>query len=404
MKGRVRANADGTAAPVHLYSGPITFGQDGPTLPGWIRLIWEPEPRVECGIEGEAGFDNQVLVGEWAQNGVLLTLGDGRQCLSHPDRWDHWEDRVLVRGSIEPVAFGGVSVRRMRALLVNLPLINRPRITGLVGNGWRLRLKDLTNEDWDGKGFFITGSLLVEREDGGEFEPGRGVAILEAFDYFATLAQGSWATHALPIGTGAAGRIEWQRWTIGQVDRYESGDGWATHYSESVGVLSELWPGFLTKWEDPEWQGTIRTLATLLAEATAHTDGEAALLMIDVVLELLSWAIVVSVGDMVSAEGHDRLQGPDRLRLLLAVAGIDRRIPDGLKELAAAAQRLRWIDGPHAIAQIRDAVVHPRKRYNLREVSPSTILEAQLLARDYAHGAISHLFGATAWKPWTSRW
>jgi hypothetical protein len=75
-----------------------------------------------------------------------------------------------------------------------------------------------------------------------------------------------------------------------------------------------------------------------------------------------------------------------------------------LKELAAAAQRLRWIDGPHAIAQIRDAVVHPRKRYNLREVSPSTILEAQLLARDYAHGAISHLFGATAWKPWTSRW
>lgn len=404
MTRRIRENADGTAAPVRLYSGPINFGEQGLIRTGGVVLIWEPEPRVEFKVEAEEGFDNEVLTGDWEATGIGLTLDNGRRCQSHPDRWDYWEDRVTVRGEIEPVSFGAATVRRLRAHLVNLPLVNRPRTTEMIGNGWRLRLKGLGSGDWEEKGFFITGSLVVEREDGEEFDPERGVAILEAFDHFGTLAQGAWATHALPIGTGAAGRIVWERWVVGRVDRYETGDGWATRHSESAEVLAELWPGFLSKWEEPEWQPTIRTLATLLAEATAHTDGEAALLMIDVVLELLSWAVVVSDGDMVSAVGHDRLQGPDRLRLLLAVVHMDRRVPDGLHELATAARRQRWVDGPHAIAQIRDAVVHPRKRQSLSDVSQEAILEAQLLARDYAHGAIAHLFGATGWKAWTERW
>jgi hypothetical protein len=402
MTKRIRENADGTAAPVRLYSGPITFGEQGLARTGSVVLIWEPEPRVEFKVEAEKGFDDEILTDA---TGIGLTLDNGRRCQSHPDRWDFWEeDRVAVRGEIEPVSFGATTVRRLRADVVNLPLVNRPRITELIGNGWRLRLKALGSGDSEEKGFFITGSLVVEREDGEEFDPERGVAILEAFDYFGTLAQGAWATHALPIGIGEAGGIEWERWVVGRVDRHETGDGWATHYSESTEVLADLWPGFLSKWEDPAWQPTIRTLVTLLAEATGHTDGEAALLMIDVVLELLSWAVVVSDGKMVSAEGHDRLQAPDRLRLLLAVAHIDRRVPDGLHELTAAALQLRWVDGPHAIAQIRDAVVHPRKRQSLSEVPQEAILEAQLLARDYAHGAIAHLFGATGWKAWADRW
>ena len=357
---------------------------------------------MEFRVEAEKGFDDEISTDA---TGIGLTLDKGRRCQSHPDRWEFWEDRVAVRGEIEPVSFGAATVRRLHAQVVNLPLVNRPRITELIGNGWRLRLKGLSTGAWEEKGFFITGSLMVEREDGQDFDPGRGVSILEAFDHFGTLAQGAWATHALPIGVGATGGIVWERWVVGRVDRHETGDGWATQYSESSEVLAELWPGFLSKWEQPEWQPTIKTLVTLLAEATAHTeDGEAALLITDVVLELLSWAVVVRDGDMLSAEGHDRLQGPDRLRLLLTVAKIDRRVPDRLHELAATARRLRWVDGPHAIAEIRDAVVHPRKRQSLGEVSQEAILEAHVLARDYAHGAIVHLFGATGWKAWTDRW
>lgn len=382
----------------------MAIGAEGPSLPGRIELTWEPEPRVEFEVQMELGVNDTIVTDELIAHGFDLVLSDGRLVVGNANRWDYEEATVTMRGEVSPVAFGASAVRRMRCHVVNFPLVNRPRFTEMRGGGWALRLEDRGSGDWDEKGYFVTGRLTLAREDGCEFDPQDGQAIFDAFDFFATLSQGSWASHALSVGTAPNGRIVWERWAVNRCDRHATGDGWATQYEESVEALGSLWPGFLRKWQDPEWQPTMRTLVTMLAEATAHTDGEAALLMIDVVLELLSWAVVVTDGGMVTPEGHDRLQGGDRLRLLLAVAQVDRRIPANLKELSAAASRLRWVDGPHAITQLRDAVVHPRKRSILRDVPPEAISEAQLLARDYAHGAIAHLLGALGWKSWGERW
>jgi hypothetical protein len=184
-----------------------------------VSLLWEPEPRLEFEIEAEDGYDDEIMSRPgWEEHGVTLRLGDGRECLARPDRWDHWEDRVRTRGLVEPVSFAkGTMVTRVRTYVVNLPLVNSPQITIMTARGWRLRLRDLGSGDVADRSYFVTGSLVVEREDSGAFDPELATSVLEAFDHFATITQGAWATHALPIGTGSTGRIEWERWEVGRV-------------------------------------------------------------------------------------------------------------------------------------------------------------------------------------------
>jgi hypothetical protein len=395
---------NGRTMPTNLYKGLAKFGAEPNEWDTLVSLVWDPDPRIEFAVLLPEDRMDVALTPGWDKEGIALVLSDGPICIAKPDDWEYLSDGVLMRGEVEPVGFGSEMVTKVRADLINFSQINRPVRTEMVGGGWRLTLRSVPETDSREHSYFRTGSVAISREDGSPFGTDLAVAVLDAFDYFASLAMGSWAAHALPVGLDAKGRRTWRRWAVGRIDPSHMGDGWATHYKESAGVLASMWPGFITKWTDPVWQPTVRTLTALLTEATGHTDGEAALLMIDVILELLSFAVVVTEGRMVSAEGHDRLFGSDRLRLLLAVCQIDGRIPAGLHVLAKQAQQQQWIDGPHAISSIRDAVVHPRKRASLSRVSAETIDLVQLLARDYAHGAIAHLFGANGWEPWATRW
>jgi len=65
-------------------------------------------------------------------------------------------------------------------------------------------------------------------------------------------------------------------------------------------------------------------------------------------------------------KGYENLPAMDKLRLLLSICGIPAAIPASLSKLAAAAKAKenQWKDGPQALTEVRNALVHsnPTKR------------------------------------------
>lgn len=83
----------------------------------------------------------------------------------------------------------------------------------------------------------------------------------------------------------------------------------------------------------------------------------------------------------VSEGGFDKLPASDKIRLLLSQFGISKVIPPNpsfqtentyasqfspiempLNDLIQLAQDSNWVDGPHALTEIRNGITHPKKK------------------------------------------
>jgi hypothetical protein len=80
--------------------------------------------------------------------------------------------------------------------------------------------------------------------------------------------------------------------------------------------------------------------------------------------ELLAWTLLVEDQRVLSEDGYQKLPASDKLRLLLSSCGIPPTIPSSMCALAKAAGAHTWVDGPQAITEVRNALVHasPKKR------------------------------------------
>jgi len=77
-------------------------------------------------------------------------------------------------------------------------------------------------------------------------------------------------------------------------------------------------------------------------------------------LELLAWKLFADGSD-VKLDQFDKLPAADKLRLLLDKAKIPQAIPSELEDLARAAKANNWRDGPQALTEIRNGIVHGQK-------------------------------------------
>jgi hypothetical protein len=367
---------------------------------GHVRLEWDDGPSIRLEIQG-----SEVLLSglpESAPNRHRFVLGDGRLISAAVVRWDISGDRHRLIGNVGPASFGvGDRMSSIQTRVVNFSLANREEYW-LLGHGWSIHLKE-TGDFVEGlpgtPGAYAISQDAEVRRDGREmFSEADAVRILEALDYFLSLARGAWVGHVNVRGFNRIGRRLWERWETSRVDRSGRGRNWAADYDpededSAVGDpmrLRDLWDGFLSMWQTEELNPTLRAMTSAYIETAAHTEAEAGLLIGQVLLELLSWAIVVNDRMMVSAEGHDKLGAADRIRLLLAVIGMPGELGADSQAvgLARAAETMRWVDGPHAVTELRNALVHPVKRKRLGSVLPEMMEEARDLTLQYAEAAM----------------
>jgi hypothetical protein len=116
-------------------------------------------------------------------------------------------------------------------------------------------------------------------------------------------------------------------------------------------------------------------------------------------LELLAWITVVEERNVVSGEGFDKLPASDRLRVLLEVLGIPRTLPAGLTALQKASEEAPkggpgpWTDGPHALTDLRNVVVHPTKKRRTLGAVDLPWDDAARLSRWYVELVLLRLMG-----------
>jgi hypothetical protein len=310
--------------------------------------------------------------------------------------YEYGKSTERVSGSVRPATVEHRGPAQwVLGKVVNLPMTNQPAVLVLEADGWVIVLSDLFAEHLDmpgdPRGYPITHRLRLHRLGYEPFEADAALDVIEAFNVFASLCRGAWCGVLMPTGYGTHSRVQWRRLEVPRLDPSHVGSGWAIQRNDGPKPFMQMWPGFLARWRDPAMRANLRTIVELGIESGAHTSGEAALLIGEVVLELVSWAVIVAEGSMMTTEGHDRLGPSDRLRLLLSVSGQDRALSPYRVELTRLAAQRQWLDGPHAIAELRNLVAHPNKRLKATGIPADAIEQAAGQATAYYLAAIFHL-------------
>jgi hypothetical protein len=122
----------------------------------------------------------------------------------------------------------------------------------------------------------------------------------------------------------------------------------------------------MQSWEDESTRRAVESAVSLFVETNPPGLAQMRIVLQQAGLEVLAWRMLVQEAGMISTQGFERLPASDRLRLLLTVAGIPLDLPSSRRQLRSLSDSLVWHDGPHALTEIRNALVHPPKAERAR--------------------------------------
>jgi len=166
---------------------------------------------------------------------------------------------------------------------------------------------------------------------------------------------------------------------------------WFNHYSVQG---FEAFPVFFQRLGDKTWNEPLNLAIHWYIESNTSRDNvEGAIILQQAAFELLAWTLLVEDRGILSEDGIQRLPAADKLRLLLSTSGIPLALPSEFQDLLAVAKQYDWMDGPAALTEIRNALVHanPSKRRRILDQSFGIRLDAWQLGQWYLELAILHL-------------
>jgi hypothetical protein len=397
--------------PIVLHEGELTVRKGDIVITGPGRLELDLRPQVDfrfvlpqvalvADLLGEAQLSVTGLAGE-------LEAFVGRIELSSPG---------CIRGWVQgDVGDGSVGLQEVRFFVLNLSeyfgasLLEERAVGGggsrrtywrgrlpLAAGGWQIDLdlrldhRSLYARLKEQAGFEITHVGSLRRANGACFSSVDAGEVLDALAGFLGFVCGSWATPVAAVGLDSAQRVVWRelqpRWTSPWRSRLCAFD---RHKHQ----LGDAFSGYFERWSDPLWNEPLRIATQLYVEANGPVAADTTLVLGQNVLELIAWVRFVEELQLRSARDFDnpRLKASDRLRELLAWLEVDPAIPTQLTALAEEAARQNWLDGPHAIGEMRNALIHPRQRQRLTTTPVNARIDLQELVLWYVELALLRL-------------
>jgi hypothetical protein len=208
-------------------------------------------------------------------------------------------------------------------------------------------------------GYAITHNGSLVTRNGNPFSAREAENLLEGLHYFLSFCRGSWVDAFLPIGLNANGEVCWEQWGLRQVDPWQARVSWFDEHHG--GLLGEVFPGFWQLWKDEQWRDPIRTtIYWYVSSSNPRSGTDGSIILTQAALEQLAWVFLVEYRKALSLDGFEKLPAADQIRLLLSTLKIPASIPSELKELEKVAKEHNW-DGPAALTEIRNSIVHPGK-------------------------------------------
>ncbi|HJM42186.1 MAG TPA: hypothetical protein QF870_02550, partial [Nitrospinota bacterium] len=147
-------------------------------------------------------------------------------------------------------------------------------------------------------------------------------------------------------------------------------------------ILSEVFPGFWDRFNNPIGQETIRTVLYWYLRSNAHGSGagvDGGLILTQAALERLTYYL-----------GHRGKSAAERVRKALTVMQINTGIRRNCQKLRALARKNGWQDGPYALTEIRNDLIHPKQKYG--NTLSGSYYEGWNLGQWYVELMLMHLF------------
>ena len=200
--------------------------------------------------------------------------------------------------------------------------------------------------------------------------------LLQAMRSFLTFANGGMCGLVCPSGWDSTGRQVWARWSSPSEWRRKRlcwFDG------KNAEPLVELFPGFMDRCTTEGWEDAIGTAIWWYAQSNSGSPAvDQGIVTAQIAMERLSYEYCVRERTLISKQGFEQLRASDRYRLLLRSLDIPIEIPDAAAALTSAKGKEKWADGPHALTEIRNSLVHGGRKG--AQLQGQSYVDAWLLA------------------------
>ena len=230
-------------------------------------------------------------------------------------------------------------------------------------------------------GYAITHTGVVTRSDQKTFAVTEVEQLLEALRLFLSFARGAFCSLTLQAGLDRKGKTIWEQWGAHVVAPWGYTPSWFDTMNGQI--LSEAFPGFWHRLNDPTWDETILTALYWYLRSNAHGRGagvDGGLILTQAALERLSYVQL----------GHRPGRASDLIRQALSTMRIPTNIPRSCRELRALGRSAGWQDGPHALTEVRNDLVHPNQKHGT--ALSGSLYDAWNLGQRYVELILLRLF------------
>lgn len=319
---------------------------------------------------------------------------DGLKIKGFRGRWEANDDTLEFDWipSSQPIALSDMQPKNSVAAIFHL--FNFPDFRGgqyqvvaplgcallvLESEDWKISLQGLpegaTSEAWNRikneGGCFLTHVVKMERKDGELFSGEDAQEQCFLLDNFLSFVNGGRCRPVCGMGFDALGETTWE--TFASPHPVIPPHSWCNPFKASQAEL--LFPLFAKRWQQSEeWKDCLRSAIYWYLQANTRGGSpsiDAAIILAQSALERLAYHYLVLDRKMISGKGFDDLRASDRLRMFFSVCGIPNEITDATPDIRqvndAFTKKSKWMDAPHAITDIRNALVHPVSKKKLHD-------------------------------------
>lgn len=425
-----RYRSAAASSPIPLWSGRLHYKQGLFVAAGTGSVIyeWRPSPRLRF------HFPTRALPPSTPPDEGKLLLW-GARAHSKARLWQY--KLSATAGSAASFTYEGLLTQALEtgtrqgihaALfhLLNFPDYVGNVIAGATGRragraeaqfgGWHVTLdnlaetKDLRAQLRLDGGYGITHVGLLRRANGDPFTARSLARARDELGLALSFARGGWSHPTLLVGKDRKGTTIWERWDDLVQSPFVYRHSWMD--ATAPGSLPALVPGFIARCRYGVWREPMRRATVLYVDANQQSRVEVGIVLAQVALELLAWALLVLDQQLVSRHDFDQnMDAAGRIRKLLAELGIPVGVPAPLTALGALAGPASPGDGPQRIAFVRNRIIHPPKRIPAAWPDLAPAVEANYLGLEFLELALlklsdyrgkywSRCAGATKPVPW----
>jgi hypothetical protein len=381
---------------------------------GAIRLTFLPEPRLSFEVQLKPPFNSSLRIGDATLEVTGISDPISASVWSNHSSSNYIVDPPTAKGMIRELSFGQTT--NLSSVMVHItnfysflgsPVRNpagtqmRNARAEIEFAPWRLTVEGLpqtaglTDALKESGGFGLTHIARLQRIDGQTFsvEEARPILFRSLPDYL-SFCRGFRVGSFLGVGFDADSKPIWHDWTLDRFERWQNVDSWFNELD--YGGLIDGFPNYWIKSREVEWGEPIHLALHWYLECNQQAGGvEGSIILGQAAFELLAWTMLVGDRRVLSNDGFKALPAMDKLRLLLSSCAIPLSIPPALKALASAAKEFNWVDGPKALTEVRNALVHsdPDKRKKISKLATEVRVDAWSLVLWYLELTMLFIIG-----------